>query len=286
MHSEKELRLLITMNNSEKYYSDFGEYSINEYIQEYILSNPLEMERFDHLINLVPEDTETLVDVGCGPGVFLYLLSKRRGIKCMGIEISDNKISYAKESLSVHVEKGDAGMLHFNDRSFDVVTANEVIEHLPFGTYKDALKEIARVSRKYIIITVPYDEKRDFMTCPYCETIFNSNYHLRSFSEREMNGLFPGFDIEKIDAIGIFETWPAPMRWINHIRKRKQQPADFFLCPACGFSHAAKKSKNTVAKDTSHKNVFIKNFARELVKLLPKIKKARWLAVLYKRIEK
>ena len=34
------------MSNAEKWYSDFGEYSIEEYVKERMLDNPAEMERF------------------------------------------------------------------------------------------------------------------------------------------------------------------------------------------------------------------------------------------------
>jgi SAM-dependent methyltransferase len=272
------------MKNAERYYSNFGEYSISEYVQERILGNPTEMERFNHLINLIPKETATLLDVGCGVGVFLHLLGIHRDIKGIGIEISDNKISYAMEHLHVHVEKGDAGHLRFDDRCFDVVTAFEVIEHLPFGTYQNALEEMTRVAKKYIIISVPYNEKRALMTCPYCGTIFNSNYHLRSFSETMMEDLFPGFVIEYIDKIGINEIWPAPLECINHLRNRKEESPEY-ICPACGYGRTATKSNSAIANSTHQNNHVLRRMVRALLKIVPKVKKARWLVVSYKRIE-
>jgi len=42
------------MNHFEKWYSDFGEYAIDEYVKERILDNPAEMERLSQIIRLVP----------------------------------------------------------------------------------------------------------------------------------------------------------------------------------------------------------------------------------------
>jgi 2-polyprenyl-3-methyl-5-hydroxy-6-metoxy-1,4-benzoquinol methylase len=54
----------------QKWYSEFGEYTIEEYVKERFLMNADEMERLYRVISLVPEDTLKLLDVGCGVGLF------------------------------------------------------------------------------------------------------------------------------------------------------------------------------------------------------------------------
>ena len=50
----------------------------------------------------------------------------------------------------------DLTNLSFNDNTFDVVTILEVLEHIP--NVKKAIKEAIRVSKKFIVITVPSKE--------------------------------------------------------------------------------------------------------------------------------
>lgn len=271
------------MNKAEKWYSDFGEYTIEEYVKERILNNPGEMERFSQVIRHIPSGTKTVLDVGAGPGVFLHLLEKELNIKGIGIEISDNKVNYAKEHLHVQVEMGNASNLRFEDRSFDVVVALEVLEHLPYRTYERALEEMARVARKTIIITVPNDEERIFTQCPYCETKFNASYHLRSFREETLAYLFPGFELVKVEKIGVVQTWPRLMKKINNLLNRTYQ-ASGFLCPACGYNKPLTKIETDSRQNQNGIFLGIKIILRSFLKIVPKKKKPRWLIALYKRI--
>jgi len=50
---------------------------------------------------------------------------------------------------------GSVLAIPFNDESFDVVSCCEVLEHLPYGEFTKALKEIHRISRKYVVLSLP-----------------------------------------------------------------------------------------------------------------------------------
>lgn len=50
----------------------------------------------------------------------------------------------------------DIRELPMGENSFDVVLACEVLEHLPWEDVSTALSELRRVTRKYVIVSVPY----------------------------------------------------------------------------------------------------------------------------------
>jgi SAM-dependent methyltransferase len=52
--------------------------------------------------------------------------------------------------------------LPFEAGTFDTVMACEVLEHLPFSDFLRALSELARVSKKYVIISLP-DARRSLL---------------------------------------------------------------------------------------------------------------------------
>lgn len=50
----------------------------------------------------------------------------------------------------------DVRALPFSDASFDVVCAFEVLEHLPLDTFDEALRELARVSKGPVLVSLPH----------------------------------------------------------------------------------------------------------------------------------
>lgn len=103
---------------------------------------------------LIPKRKGAIFDVGAGTGLFLSRFAES-GWKTDGIEFSKSAVEFAKKNYNVKLKVGDFLDYKFEPNSFDVVTLNNVLEHLydPLGT----LKEVRRVLRPdgVLIITVP-----------------------------------------------------------------------------------------------------------------------------------
>ena len=111
---------------------------------------------FRHLVNLTAsKKVDSILDVGCGEGFTLNRLREKGiGEKLEGIEYSQDAIDLGKNMYpGVKITKGDIHSLPYKDNSFDLVLCTEVLEHV-----KDpdkALRELVRVSKKYLIVSVP-----------------------------------------------------------------------------------------------------------------------------------
>jgi len=69
-----------------------------------------------------------LVDVGCGPGVFLEVVSKDKNWQPYGLDLSSEAIKIAKQKkLSARVAA--LTKTSFGKKKFDVITAFQLIEH-------------------------------------------------------------------------------------------------------------------------------------------------------------
>lgn len=76
------------------------------------------------------------------------------GRKIEGIEYSKEAISLGKKLFpNLTFKEGSAYKLPYKDNSFDLVVCTEVLEHLDAPS--KILKEILRVSKKYLLISVP-----------------------------------------------------------------------------------------------------------------------------------
>jgi SAM-dependent methyltransferase len=84
-----------------------------------------------------------ILDVGCGTGANLLLLSKYGDAE--GVDISDDALSFCRERGLEKVRKGAAEELPYADGLFDLITAFDVVEHLDDDLA--GLKEMRRVLR-------------------------------------------------------------------------------------------------------------------------------------------
>jgi 2-polyprenyl-3-methyl-5-hydroxy-6-metoxy-1,4-benzoquinol methylase len=111
---------------------------------------------FRHLVNLTAsKKVDSILDVGCGEGFTLNRL-KEHGIgkKLEGLEYSKAAILLGKKTYpDIKIVQGSIYELPYKDNSFDLVLCTEVLEHL--DKPQDALKELVRVSKKYLVISVP-----------------------------------------------------------------------------------------------------------------------------------
>ena len=72
---------------------------------------------------------------------------------------------------------GDIRELPFESNSFDTILCFEVMEHLPFEDFEKILLELHRVSRKFVIISIPY-------SCAFVELILDARIPLMEFTKK------------------------------------------------------------------------------------------------------
>jgi SAM-dependent methyltransferase len=97
----------------------------------------------------------TALDVGCATGFVVEVL-RERGIDAEGCDVSQFAVDHASPGAVGHVRVANlfAG-LPWKDQAFELVTALEILEHLPPDRVPIALAELCRVCGGYLYATIP-----------------------------------------------------------------------------------------------------------------------------------
>ncbi|OPX30434.1 MAG: hypothetical protein B1H08_01685 [Candidatus Omnitrophica bacterium 4484_171] len=81
---------------------------------------------------LPAQKNATILDIGCGAGHFLYYLNKKGYNNFIGVDISPQQIKFCKKNISEKVIESDVfDFLQSKENIYDVMAANDLIEHLP-----------------------------------------------------------------------------------------------------------------------------------------------------------
>lgn len=98
--------------------------------------------QINEIIALRPKEA---LEIGIGNG-FVSKYLKGRGVNVTTLDID--------KRLNPDVV-GSVLKIPFIDESFEVVTCYEVLEHLPYRDFSKVLSEIYRVSKSYVILSLP-----------------------------------------------------------------------------------------------------------------------------------
>ena len=110
------------------------------------------MDALEVIKNWVKKDSEVL-DLGCGKGEILKILSEELNTISLGIEIDQENITLCIQSgLNVIQQNIDEGLSNFGDKSFDMVIMSQTIQVLKEP--KKALLEVTRIGKE-CIVTIP-----------------------------------------------------------------------------------------------------------------------------------
>jgi len=96
--------------------------------------------------SVIDAKPSTVLEVGIGNKIVSNYL-RESGLKVTTFDIS--------KTLDPDVI-GDIRNLPFGNNMFDIVLACEVLEHLSFGDFSRSISELGRVSKKRVVLSIPY----------------------------------------------------------------------------------------------------------------------------------
>jgi 2-polyprenyl-3-methyl-5-hydroxy-6-metoxy-1,4-benzoquinol methylase len=235
-----------------------------------------DLERARLALEWLPQDVTTLLDVGCGNGIFTSQVKADQYI--VGIDLS----LVALKQVAAPRLQANASVIPFAETSFDICVCMEMLEHLPVSFYQNTLKELGRISSKYILISVPYNEKLSYtsVTCPICLCSFHPYNHVRQYQRAVFATLFDGhFRLVKLEAIVSKKTEAWPDMW-NLFRLYKHRHGKNFphhtVCPQCGYSTGMSGNADKMASETQLSHISIRRW-------WPKVTTYKWWMALYRK---
>jgi SAM-dependent methyltransferase len=153
------------------------------------------------ILSLLPRQTKSVLDVGCGRAWVAASLCPN-GVEVCSMDISPANVEKALSRYPFPNHRGAVGdgfTLPFDDESFDCVIASEVVEHVPDPAA--FVHSLFRVVKKggALILSTPYKEKLRYELCIHCHQLTPVNAHLHSFDEHRLTSLYSGADLHRVE---------------------------------------------------------------------------------------
>jgi len=242
--------------------------------------HPYIAEKTKIILDIVPQDVRTIIDIGCGDGAITNALSESYPV--VGGDISQEGLKNLSAKAQPTVSSTD--YLPFKDECADLVLSSELLEHLPEDVFVKAIPEIKRISRKYILITVPNNEKlrKRYTKCNACGFEFHIYRHLRSFNLNKLARYFDDYTISYSTFCGAPDNKSFDI--ISYLRNKIANSYFFvdtvlILCPNCGNVTSPFRA-NLALRLIGHSLFILQNALNLLLNRKPE---PDWLVVLFEK---
>lgn len=184
-------------------------------------SEPAWIHRRNLVHRLLPRTIDGMIlDAGCGDGAMTEDLARHTGAGAIGVDLSLKRARYASTAdARASFGLGSIYELPFPDNSFALVICADLLEHL--DDPERAVRELVRVSKNQVILTVPYAIRIETTLCPHCLKDYYLYGHQHSFGRDGLTGLATaaGASVETFEhLIPMFECrryklFP-PLKWL------------------------------------------------------------------------
>jgi ubiquinone/menaquinone biosynthesis C-methylase UbiE len=128
---------------------------------EQLLKNEADMAFRRRAMTLIDHldlhDGDSVLDCGCGMGVYMMMMSRLRDLNIVGVDGDVGRLEWAeREGVDARLSRVDIHKLPFADNSFDKVLMSEVLEHL--ADDRAAMQEVFRVLKPggTLALSVPH----------------------------------------------------------------------------------------------------------------------------------
>lgn len=196
------------------------------YYDKYGSKNPIVKElmkgffvSIDHAIEQSIGSTKEnihVVEIGCGEGhVIGHIMETCPNIVPKGCDISEEAIMEARENYpEIPFSVENINHLPYETNSHDLVICCEVLEHIE--DFESAIKELLRISRKYLLVSVPREpiwRALNLCRMKYISDLGNTPGHINHWGKNSFVQL-----LEKYATITLVQT---PLPWTMVLLEKK-----------------------------------------------------------------
>jgi ubiquinone/menaquinone biosynthesis C-methylase UbiE len=146
----------------------------------------------DQIARFCQEQKELrLLDIGCGAGIFMKYLEQYGEV--IGLDSSSDALHFCRQRNFSQLVRGEGLSLPFSENTFDILTANDLLEHLEDDTA--SLREFLRVLKS---------GGRLFLFVPAYQFLWSLqdeiSHHKRRYTTRQLSRIIDaaGFKLESI----------------------------------------------------------------------------------------
>lgn len=178
---------------------------------KYEASNPVVRLLLNRFLGRVDEaaanlDPTSVLDVGCGEGVVTCRLAQLLApAEVLGVDADEERLSEewrARSAPNLSFRAASAYDLPFEDRSFDLVCAIEVLEHLERP--HDALAEMSRVAGRALLLSVPNEPGwriSHLVAGRNVRSLGNTSGHINHWSKAAFRGLVSEHGSARVEGV-------------------------------------------------------------------------------------